>query len=491
MKFLLLLAILAVLHKQAWCKPLTEEDEDDYTLQNDDYPDDYDDDSNGDEDNDEPDEMPKFITKPLHLSVKAHSDISLPCDLSGNTATYTIMWKKNNEIIFQEKHIFTSFDAKKFALVNTTTLTIKDVDASDSGEYSCVVIISSDKEEALKHTLTIQGPAKITSLTADKSGTEYKAGDTLELTCSVAGKPEPKISWSLHGKHLGTGSKLIIDNIGHADSGDYQCIADNGIDPVSHHSININVMYAPIIELEKATTNFRNDEYDIDLRCKVRSNPPAIVVWRKDGEEIKKDSRRKNNVHILKLEKVDSKQFGKYSCSAVNQVGKNEQHVMITNAPSKAEYKGEHDVHGKELNMTWQVESMYPITEYSLEYKKASASEWKEEKPEVTNSESGNLYVINYILKNLEGGAYEVRVRSKNQWGWSEYSKTTFKAHNAHHGHKQPKDQHKNKPIRPNEEDNNIAIETRVEGSRTSSSSQFLPSTSLLCLAVFTLFNRH
>lgn len=191
---------------------------------------------------------------------------------------------------------------------------------------------------------------------------------------------------------------MIIDNIGHADSGDYQCIADNGIDPVSHHSININVMCkyityicliglfikfnivivdAPIIELEKATTNFRNDEYDIDLRCKVRSNPPAIVVWRKDGEEIKKDSRRKNNVHILKLEKVDSKQFGKYSCSAVNQVGKNEQHVMITNAPSKAEYKGEHDVHGKELNMTWQVESMYPITEYSLEYKKASVSIFK------------------------------------------------------------------------------------------------------------------
>lgn len=74
----------------AWCKPLTEEDEDDYTLQNDDYPDDYDDDSNGDEDNDEPDEMPKFITKPLHLSVKAHSDISLPCDLSGNTGMYLL-----------------------------------------------------------------------------------------------------------------------------------------------------------------------------------------------------------------------------------------------------------------------------------------------------------------------------------------------------------------------------------------------------------------
>ena len=56
-------------------------------------------------------------------------------------------------------------------------------------------------------------------------------GDTLTLTCSATGDPQPVISWRKQGGHLPVGSNqqingaLVIRNITKKDAGHYICIA--------------------------------------------------------------------------------------------------------------------------------------------------------------------------------------------------------------------------------------------------------------------------
>lgn len=63
------------------------------------------------------------------------------------------------------------------------------------------------------------------------------------LTCEAKGYPQPKIIWSRKGARiLAQGETLTIESISHHDAGNYQCLADNGIDPPAHKSIPVSVV---------------------------------------------------------------------------------------------------------------------------------------------------------------------------------------------------------------------------------------------------------
>lgn len=40
----------------------------------------------------------------------------------------------------------------------------------------------------------------------------------------------------------------------------------------------------------------------------------------------------------------------------------------------------------------------------------------------MTPAEDGDKYIVRYTLKGLQSGAYETRIRSANNHGWSDYS---------------------------------------------------------------------
>ena len=65
---------------------------------------------------------------------------------------------------------------------------------------------------------------------------------------------------------------------------------------------------------------------NVKWRCVVRANPPATIVWRKDGKRIAEGS----NVDVvetddgseLMLANVSRQNAGEYECRAKNSVGK-------------------------------------------------------------------------------------------------------------------------------------------------------------------------
>jgi hypothetical protein len=65
----------------------------------------------------------------------------------------------------------------------------------------------------------------------------HKEGDPLELYCNVQGFPVPRIYWVVNGKRRPSAPhKLEIGSLTLADSGIYQCFAENEVGTSSGES---------------------------------------------------------------------------------------------------------------------------------------------------------------------------------------------------------------------------------------------------------------
>ncbi|XP_017771759.1 PREDICTED: neurotrimin-like [Nicrophorus vespilloides] len=455
-------------------------------MQKDEY-DEYDGESQDDGDDDD-DVAPVITSNPETKVVKPGASVLLPCDIEGTFDSYVVVWEINDKIIFQDRLILSGFDANKYELMENKSMVINNINEDDETDYTCKIMIKNEAPKVTHKVILAKAPI-ITSLIAEKNVQEYKSGDTLNLTCIASGLPKPKIIWSLKGKTFSSQDKtLIIENIKHADSGSYQCLADNSIGQPAHQSLTIQVMHKPIVSIQKLPSNIGEDSYDIDLKCVVHSTPGAIVEWRKNGVKLDNKIRIKNNFHILTLAQVKESDFGTYTCHAVNQVGENEQHISLMNTPSKPVYlEGSRDEKAKDVNLIFDVESIFPITEYTLYYKKHSDEKWMEEKPVVHEAE-GNVFKIKQTLY-LPEGSFEVKVKAKNMHGWSEESKVLhFKTKKSHHQH-----QHKHHNTSPEEAHETMPKESPVKESQSTSTSSEpkMPMATLVCLMFASILFRY
>ncbi|XP_031355996.1 protein amalgam-like isoform X2 [Photinus pyralis] len=398
--------------------------------------DNYDYEEGEDEEGDDEVPAPIFNTRPRDFMVKENETVELPCEVE-NADTFVFMWKKNNEIVYQDTLRFSSF-GNNFQL-NKRSLIISNVGANETANYTCTIPLSKEENLSVTHHLYVQTAPKIESLKALHDSTQIDAGKSLVLTCKAIGFPKPTIVWSKKGHRLSTeGETISIENVSHHDAGDYQCLADNRIEPPAHKFIHISVAHQPVVTIEKLTVN-SDENLDSQLICYVRAVPKAEVVWKKDGLNVVKNERvdfkHHNHTYILEINKVKVSDFGVYTCSAYNRVGNNEKTITLTGFPSLAEHVDTSHDSDKNVVVVWNVESNSPVAQYEIQYKKVANSDWLILHPEVSNAE-GNLYTVNGTFTNLPGGHYEAKLRSRNTYGWSDYSPVVHFKSGGHHKHK-------------------------------------------------------
>ena len=109
---------------------------------------------------------------------------------------------------------------------NQTTLQLTDIDATDGGEYTCVVSNAAGTD-SINTTLYIRP-----YFTTQSMSISTEAGQSETLTCEAEGSPEPTIQWFRdNGLDFGmdvTGmntSDLMFTPVQFGDEGDYYCTA--------------------------------------------------------------------------------------------------------------------------------------------------------------------------------------------------------------------------------------------------------------------------
>ncbi|WAR00119.1 LACH-like protein, partial [Mya arenaria] len=230
-------------------------------------------------------------------------------------------------------------------------LHIRQVRRNDSGEYLCQ--INTQPVKSTKILLIVNEPPIILDHAGDQT---VREGETVELWCRVGGEPLPSVTWyrknkNDHGKATevigAAGDGLKIHNISRYCEDDYECVADNGIEPIATQMMTVTVQYAsqmfsmiPVAPevrlLSQKLSQAKGKETILD--CTITANPHAYSVWKFRGQELANNAKHGISIYnddlytktlSLRVGNLNDEDFGKYKCYAENIYGSDEESFLL------------------------------------------------------------------------------------------------------------------------------------------------------------------
>jgi hypothetical protein len=220
-------------------------------------------------------------------------------------------------------------------------------------------------------------------------------------------------------------------------SGIYTCSADNGFGRPTNATIVLDVQHAPEV-IQEQTFIHTNSNDETEVICHVHASPKAEVVWFRNGEPMTNEHggifTHRGNRHSLLLPGITKSTFGIYKCKATNEFGSDEKTTEVSGQADEANFKSEE--FGRDetsFDLEWVTESITEITKFKLQYKDDDYSSndisddkstsWKEFQV-VPQKNGEHFYTGKIMLKNLsKASRYVARVSSKNDYGYSKYSR--------------------------------------------------------------------
>ncbi|XP_017867842.1 PREDICTED: Down syndrome cell adhesion molecule-like protein Dscam2 isoform X46 [Drosophila arizonae] len=254
--------------------------------------------------------------------------VFLKCVAGGNP-TPEISWELDGKKIANNDR----YQVGQYVTVNgdvVSYLNITSVHANDGGLYKC---IAKSKVGVAEHSakLNVYGLPYIRQM--EKKA--IVAGETLMVTCPVAGYPIDSIVWERDNRPLPINRKqkvfpngtLIIENVErNSDQATYTCVAKNQEGYSARGSLEVQVMVPPKLSpLALNSPLYVGDYYQ--LSCAVlHGDAPFNITWYYNGRpagelpgvNILMHSRRSSS---LSIESVQGSHTGTYTCMGANGAG--------------------------------------------------------------------------------------------------------------------------------------------------------------------------
>ncbi|XP_043801774.1 Down syndrome cell adhesion molecule-like protein Dscam2 isoform X24 [Apis laboriosa] len=254
----------------------------------------------------------------------------LKCVASGNP-TPEITWELDGKRLSNTERL----QVGQYVTVNgdvVSHLNISSTHTNDGGLYKC---IAASKVGSAEHSarLNVYGLPFIRHM--DKKA--IVAGETLRVTCPVAGYPIESIVWERDTRVLPINRKqkvfpngtLIIENVERmSDQATYTCVARNAQGYSARGTLEVQVMVSPQI----APISFGDEPVNagdlVSVQCVVtKGDSPLEITWTFDNQPIRSDrmdvivSNSGKRVKQLTIESVAARHAGEYTCVASNAAG--------------------------------------------------------------------------------------------------------------------------------------------------------------------------
>ncbi|XP_041784487.1 Down syndrome cell adhesion molecule-like protein Dscam2 isoform X29 [Anopheles merus] len=255
--------------------------------------------------------------------------VFLKCVAGGNP-TPEISWELDGKKITNSER----YQVGQYVTVNgdvVSHLNITSIHSNDGGLYKCM---ASSKVGVAEHSAKLNVYGLPYVRTMEKKA--IVAGETLIVTCPVAGYPIESIVWERDNRQLPINRKqkvfpngtLIIENVErNSDQATYTCVAKNSEGYTARGTLEVQVMVLPII----LPFEFGEEPFDIysatTVSCAVtKGDSPIEISWyfnsyrlyTNDGILITPGGQR---VSVLTIESVQPRHAGNYTCIAKNPAG--------------------------------------------------------------------------------------------------------------------------------------------------------------------------
>uniref|UniRef100_A0A8C1LTR9 Contactin-5 n=1 Tax=Cyprinus carpio TaxID=7962 RepID=A0A8C1LTR9_CYPCA len=247
--------------------------------------------------------------------------VRLECFALGNPVP-TITWRKMSGNIPKKARLRKS----------QAVLEIPNIQLEDSGSYEC-------KAENTRGGTAFRGHLQVYTLPQWISminDTQLDSGEQLHWECRATGKPRPTYRWLRNGEPLNSQSRvemvngeLIIHRLQQADSGMYQCIAENKYGAI-YSSAELKILASAPVFSTNPIRLIATVGKDVSLECRPRASPKPRISWRKNDRRVQPSRRimllRNNTLRIINSSRSDE---GSYVCRAENQFGSAELTIVL------------------------------------------------------------------------------------------------------------------------------------------------------------------
>ncbi|XP_046865990.1 Down syndrome cell adhesion molecule-like protein Dscam2 isoform X6 [Drosophila willistoni] len=257
--------------------------------------------------------------------------VFLKCVAGGNP-TPEISWELDGKKIANNDR----YQVGQYVTVNgdvVSYLNITSVHANDGGLYKC---IAKSKVGVAEHSakLNVYGLPYIRQM--EKKA--IVAGETLMVTCPVAGYPIDSIVWERDNRALPINRKqkvfpngtLIIENVErNSDQATYTCVAKNQEGYSARGSLEVQVMVPPQVSPFNFGSEVLNMGDVLSVTClTLKGDLPLKIQWTLNGAPIATGVdgfmiiQLNSRTSYLSVDALEAKHRGVYSCIAQNPAGR-------------------------------------------------------------------------------------------------------------------------------------------------------------------------
>ncbi|XP_042333788.1 LOW QUALITY PROTEIN: basement membrane-specific heparan sulfate proteoglycan core protein [Sceloporus undulatus] len=266
-------------------------------------------------------ETPPYATSlPDAATVQAGDVVQLQC-LAHGTPPLRYEWTKVNGSL------------PGHAVVREGILHMRPTTPHDSGTYRCHVSNRVGSAEALAQVRVQGAPGEGPLSVQVTPQSDTKAiGGTAEFVCSVAGDPRAQIEWfkedgELPASHSINNGVLRIEKLDRSCQGVYVCRASG---PSGQAQDRVRLM---VQALPKVMINIRTSVQTVlagnavEFECLAFGDPKPQVTWSKVGGWLRPGVLV--NGGMVKIERVEQSDAGQYRCTATNNVGTVQSHIIL------------------------------------------------------------------------------------------------------------------------------------------------------------------
>ncbi|XP_031759574.1 obscurin isoform X20 [Xenopus tropicalis] len=260
-------------------------------------------------------EKPAEITKPLEdKTVPVGEDIVLRCELSKEDTN--VKWSKDGKVLKKsQKYEF-------FQEGTETKMTIHEVTAKDSGEYTCETSISKTKAN-------VQIKEKLNSFTKEMSDVKIEEGESAVFSCETE-KVAPSVSWrkgiteikpseKYEISQKGIALSLQVNDLEKSDSDIYICdIRD------AQTKANLTVKGHKVLIVEDLEDIEVYEGESATFKCRISPAHYRNVQWSLDKtplhtNDVNEIQAHPDGYHTLSLKQLSLKDCGVVTFEAGNQ----------------------------------------------------------------------------------------------------------------------------------------------------------------------------